>query len=77
MFEVYYHECNNLSIFLGRNRHITTILVYTFMMSLPDPEEWLEMACGGVPEQIDSSHPWFRYAGESIPLAEPAEPDFS
>ena len=26
MFEVYYHECNNLSIFLGRNRHIITIL---------------------------------------------------
>ena len=40
--------------------------VYTFMLSLPDPEEWLEMACGGVPEQIDSSHPWFRYAGEIV-----------
>ena len=40
--------------------------VYTFMMSLPDPEEWLEMACAGVPEQIDSSHPWFRYAGEIV-----------
>ena len=40
--------------------------VYTFMMSLPDPEEWLEMACEGVPEQIDSSHSWFRYAGEIV-----------
>lgn len=40
--------------------------VCTFMMSLPDPEEWLEMACGGIPEQVDSSHPWFRYAGEIV-----------
>ena len=40
--------------------------VYTFMMSLPDPEEWLEMACEGVPEKIDSTHPWFRYAGEIV-----------
>ena len=40
--------------------------VYTFMMSMPDPDEWLEMACTGVPEQIDSSHPWFRYAGEIV-----------
>ncbi len=40
--------------------------IYTFMMSLPDPGEWLEMACSGVPEQIDSGHPWFRYAGEIV-----------
>ena len=40
--------------------------VYTFMMSLPDPAEWLEMACDGVPEQIDVSHPWFRFAGEIV-----------
>ena len=40
--------------------------VYTFMMSLPDPEEWLEMSCAGVPERIDSSHTWFRYAGEIV-----------
>ena len=40
--------------------------VYTFMMSLPNPEEWLEMACEGVPEKIDNTHPWFRYAGEIV-----------
>ena len=40
--------------------------VYSFMMSLPDPEEWLVMACEGVPEKIDTSHPWFRYAGEIV-----------
>ena len=34
--------------------------VYTFMMSLPEPEQWLADACDNVPLAMDQNHPWFR-----------------
>ena len=33
--------------------------VHSFMMSLPDPMEWLERSCEDVPVTIDRDHPWF------------------
>ena len=40
--------------------------VHGFMMSLPDPLEWLERSCDDVPLQIDPSHPWFETASEIV-----------
>ena len=40
--------------------------VHGFMMSLPDPLEWLERSCDGVPLRIDPSHPWFETASEIV-----------
>ena len=40
--------------------------VHHFMMSLPDPEDWLEHACDDVPLKIDASHPWFGTAAEIV-----------
>ena len=40
--------------------------VHSFMMSLPDPFDWLDRACDDVPVQMDESHPWFETASEII-----------
>ena len=40
--------------------------VHNFMMSLPDPLEWLERSCDDVPLRIDPAHPWFETASEII-----------
>ena len=36
--------------------------VHSFMMSLPDPFEWLDRSCDRVPLQADPDHPWFETA---------------
>ena len=40
--------------------------VYGFMMSLPDPCDWLDRSCDNVPEKPDDSHPWFAEASEIV-----------
>ena len=40
--------------------------VHTYMMSLPDPFEWMERSCEDVPDRIDPDHPWFRMASEMV-----------
>ena len=40
--------------------------VHSFMMSLPDPDEWLEKACTDIPLRIDPGHPWFATASEIV-----------
>ena len=40
--------------------------VHTFMMSLPDPFDWLDRSCDGVPVSVDPSHPWFSTASEIV-----------
>ena len=40
--------------------------VYSFMMSLPDPFEWLDRSCSDIPLKIDRSHPWFGAVSEII-----------
>ena len=40
--------------------------VYVYMMSLPDPLQWLDNACDDIPDHIDSTHPWFRTAGQVV-----------
>ena len=40
--------------------------VYRYMMSLPDPEAWLERSCDLVPLKADASHPWFETASEIV-----------
>ena len=36
--------------------------VHAFMMSLPDPFDWLSRSCDDVPVKVDPEHPWFRTA---------------
>ena len=40
--------------------------VYSFMMSLPDPLDWLHRMCADVPETLDPTHRWFACAAEMI-----------
>ena len=40
--------------------------VHAFMMSLPDPIEWLERSCDDVPLKIDPGHPWFETASRIV-----------
>ena len=40
--------------------------VHSFMMSLPDPLEWLERSCDNVPLTVDRNHPWFETAAELV-----------
>ena len=40
--------------------------VYGFMMSLPDPCDWLDRSCDNVPVKPDDSHPWFAEASEIV-----------
>ncbi len=40
--------------------------VYGFMMSMPDPFEWLERSCDRIPLRIDPEHPWFVTASEMV-----------
>ncbi len=34
--------------------------VHSFMMSLPDPLDWLHRMCGDIPETLDPNHRWFQ-----------------
>ena len=34
--------------------------VYHFIMSMPDPYDWLNKAADKIPGEVDKSHPWFR-----------------
>ena len=40
--------------------------VHSFMMSLPDPFEWLDRSCDGVPVKIDPGHPWFEASSQIV-----------
>lgn len=40
--------------------------VHTFMMSLPDPFQWLDTSCDNVPEKPDDNHPWFACAAKIV-----------
>ncbi len=40
--------------------------VYQFMMSLPEPDEWLDRSCDEVPLKVDPAHPWFETASEIV-----------
>ena len=40
--------------------------VYNFMMSLPDPDAWLDRSCDEIPLKIEPSHPWFETASEIV-----------
>ena len=40
--------------------------LYRFMMSLPEPEQWLENACGNIPLTLDMNHPWFQTISEMM-----------
>ena len=40
--------------------------VYNFMMSLPDPFEWLDRACDEIPLRVDPGHRWFQTASEIV-----------
>ena len=40
--------------------------VHAFMMSLPDPFEWLDRSCDQVPLQADPNHPWFETASQIV-----------
>ena len=40
--------------------------VHSFMMSLPDPFDWLERSCDNVPVTIDKDHPWFETASKIV-----------
>ena len=40
--------------------------VHSFMMSLPDPFDWLEHSCENVPMTIDRDHPWFETASKIV-----------
>jgi len=40
--------------------------VHTFMMSLPDPFDWLDRSCDEVPQKPDDSHPWFICAAKIV-----------
>ncbi len=40
--------------------------VHGFMMSLPDPLDWLDRSCDGIPLKTDESHPWFETASRIV-----------
>ena len=40
--------------------------VHAFMMSLPDPLEWLERSCEDIPLRVTPDHPWFETASRIV-----------
>ena len=40
--------------------------LHAFMMSLPNPEQWLDNACDNIPLTVDPTHPWFATASKMV-----------
>ena len=57
----YWKKC-----YSGKSTEEIIRAVYSFMMSMPDPYEWLERSCDRIPLRIDPEHPWFETASEMV-----------